>query len=131
MYRTKKCGELMRRDAGAVNKKLPTGEIEIKATSFGILSRAMNVLPFDVADSKNTREDLRLKYRFLDLRNPEVRKNIDVRMNVISFLREQMTGLGFMEIQTPILTASSPEGARDYSGSTFYCPWERWATWFS
>jgi len=107
-------GKIVLRAKEAINKKIPTGEIELKAAGFEVLSKALNVLPFDVAESKSTREELRLKYRFLDLRNPEVRKNIDLRMELISFLRQKMNGLGFMEIQTPILTASSPEGARDY-----------------
>jgi len=107
-------GKIVARAPEAVNKKIATGEVELKSTSFDVLSRAHNTLPFEISDSHNTREDLRLKYRFLDLRNPEVRKNIVLRMELIAFLRKSMTDLGFMEIQTPILTASSPEGARDY-----------------
>jgi aspartyl-tRNA synthetase len=107
-------GRVVPRSQEAVNKKLETGEIEVKADGIEILSKCVNVLPFEIAESHNTKEDLRLKYRFLDLRNPSVRKNIELRAEVISFLRFQMKELGFTEVQTPILTASSPEGARDY-----------------
>ena len=98
----------------AVNPKLSTGEVELKVEKLDVLSRAVNHLPFEIGESAQTREDLRLKYRFLDLRNPEVHKNIVLRSEVARFLRIKMEELGFLEIQTPILTSSSPEGARDY-----------------
>ncbi len=107
-------GDVRLRDAETVNAKLATGLIEVYAESLEILGSCRNMLPFEIAESKGTREDVRLKYRYLDLRNPEIHKNIMLRSQVVSFLRRQMEDLGFVEIQTPILTASSPEGARDY-----------------
>ena len=107
-------GVLQERDSETVNPKIATGEVELKANSLDVLSKAVSQLPFEISESTQTREDLRLKYRFLDLRNPEIHKNIITRANVISFLRTRMEELGFVEIQTPILTSSSPEGARDY-----------------
>ena len=107
-------GELRQRDADTVNTKLATGEVELKVENLSILGKSHNQLPFEVSESINTREEVRLKYRFLDLRNPDVHKNIVLRSAVIRFLREKMEELGFMDIQTPILTSSSPEGARDY-----------------
>ena len=86
----------------------------LEAHSIEILGKVYRPLPFEIATSKEIREDLRLKYRFLDLRNPKVMSNMIFRSNVIAFLRQKMTELGFMEVQTPILCASSPEGARDY-----------------
>ncbi len=97
-----------------VNPKLKTGEIEILADEIEVLGAVYAPLPFDVEDSKNVREDVRLKYRFLDLRNPELYKNIIFRSQVIDFMREEMKSMGFLEISTPIITASSPEGARDF-----------------
>ena len=107
-------GTLESRAGEAVNPKLATGEVELKIENINVLSRAVNQLPFEISESAQTREDLRLKYRFLDLRNPEVHKNIVLRSEVAKFLRLQMEALGFLEMQTPILTSSSPEGARDY-----------------
>lgn len=107
-------GDVRLRDAETVNAKLETGLVEVYAESLEILGTCKNMLPFEIAESKGTREDVRLKYRYLDLRNPEIHKNILLRSKVVSFLRRQMEELGFVEIQTPILTASSPEGARDY-----------------
>ena len=107
-------GVLQERDSETVNSKIATGEVELKANSLDVLSKAVSQLPFEISESTQTREDLRLKYRFLDLRNPEIHKNIITRANIISFLRTRMEELGFVEIQTPILTSSSPEGARDY-----------------
>ena len=86
----------------------------MEAHSIDILGKVYSQLPFEIQTSKETREDLRLKYRYLDLRNQKVKNNMIFRSNVIAFLRQKMTELGFMEIQTPILCASSPEGARDY-----------------
>jgi aspartyl-tRNA synthetase len=107
-------GTVIERDEDTINKKLDTGYIEIVAETISVLGRVRSPLPFEVASSKEIKEDLRLKYRFLDLRNREVQKNIILRSRVISFIRTKMTELGFLEIQTPILTSSSPEGARDY-----------------
>ncbi len=107
-------GRVIARDEETVNPKLDTGLVELKADSLKILGPCKNMLPFDITDSTSTREEVRLKYRFLDLRNPTIHNNIMLRSKVISFLRGEMEKLGFTEIQTPILTCSSPEGARDY-----------------
>ncbi len=107
-------GVVTKRDEETVNEKLETGLVEVKATELEILGPCQSALPFEISSSTQTREDVRLKYRYLDLRNPKIHQNIVLRSKVISFLRAQMEELGFMEIQTPILTASSPEGARDY-----------------
>ena len=110
-------GKIEKRDEETYNPKIPTGTIELEAHSIEILGKVYRPLPFEIATSKEIREDLRLKYRFLDLRNPKVMSNMIFRSNVIAFLRQKMTELGFMEVQTPILCASSPEGARDYISS--------------
>ena len=102
------------RDADNINPKLDTGHIELRADSITVLGPCKNALPFDIRESTATREEVRLKYRFLDLRNPAIHQNIVLRSKIIRFLRSRMEELGFLEIQTPILTASSPEGARDY-----------------
>ncbi|MGN1160946.1 MAG: aspartate--tRNA ligase, partial [Candidatus Fimenecus sp.] len=107
-------GTVVKRDEETVNKKLKTGELEVKVDSVEILGECTENLPFDISESTDTREDVRLTYRFLDLRNKKVHDNIMFRSQVVSFLREKMTSLGFTEITTPILTCSSPEGARDY-----------------
>ena len=107
-------GTVVQRDPETINIKIPTGYVEVAAKSLTILSRAVSGLPFEIDQSKETREDLRLSYRFLDLRNPKVHENIVLRSQIIAHLRQKMTQLGFLEIQTPILSASSPEGARDY-----------------
>ena len=107
-------GEIEHRDEETYNPKIPTGTIELEAHHVDILGKVYRQLPFEIATSKETREDVRLKYRYLDLRNIKVRDNMIFRSNVISYLREKMTEMGFLEIQTPILCASSPEGARDY-----------------
>lgn len=107
-------GVIQHRDEETYNPKIPTGTIELEAHSVDILGKVYKTLPFDITTSKEIREDLRLKYRYLDLRNTKVRDNMIFRSNVISFLRQKMTEMGFLEIQTPILCASSPEGARDY-----------------
>jgi aspartyl-tRNA synthetase len=103
------------RERASKNPKLPTGDIEIVPTAIEVLGRCRyNELPFQVNRSREADEAARLKYRYLDLRNPEVKKNIILRCNVVAALRKSMTEHGFLEITTPILTASSPEGARDY-----------------
>ncbi|MDY5576235.1 MAG: aspartate--tRNA ligase [Lachnospiraceae bacterium] len=102
------------RDEETYNPKIPTGTIELEAKKVDILGKVYTTLPFEIMTSKEIREDLRLKYRYLDLRNQKVKDNMIFRSNVISFLRQKMTEMGFLEIQTPILCASSPEGARDY-----------------
>jgi aspartyl-tRNA synthetase len=107
-------GVMEHRDEETYNPKIPTGTIELEAQRVEMLGKVYTQLPFEVASSKETREDLRLKYRYLDLRNNKVKDNIIFRSEVISFLRQKMTEMGFLEIQTPILCASSPEGARDY-----------------
>ena len=107
-------GKVTKRDEETVNAKLATGMVEVRADSLEILGPSQQFLPFDIDTSTQTREDVRLKYRFLDLRNPKVHNNIVLRAQIISYLRKQMEEMGFLEIQTPILTASSPEGARDY-----------------
>ena len=96
------------------NPKLKTGEIEIEVKSIELLGPVLQTLPFEIENSKDVREDIRLKYRYLDLRNPKVFSNILFRSKINSYLRKKMEELGFNEITTPILTASSPEGARDY-----------------
>ena len=107
-------GNVTRRDEETVNPKLATGMVEVRVDTVEILGPNVLGLPFEISNSTQTREDVRLKYRFLDLRNPKIHNNIVLRSQVISHLRKQMEEMGFMEIQTPILTASSPEGARDY-----------------
>ena len=107
-------GLVEKRDEETYNPKIPSGTIEVEAHSIKILGKVYSQLPFEIQTSKEIREDLRLKYRYLDLRNQKVKDNMIFRSNVISFLRQKMTDMGFMEIQTPILCASSPEGARDY-----------------
>lgn len=107
-------GVVRKRDEDTVNPKLDTGLVELHADSIKVLGECKNILPFEIRDSVATREEIRLKYRYLDLRNPAIHKNIVLRSEVINFFRNRMQELGFMEIQTPILTASSPEGARDY-----------------
>ena len=107
-------GPVEKRDEETYNPKIPTGTIEMEAQQITVLGKVYSQLPFEIMTSKETREDIRLKYRYLDLRNAKVKDNIIFRSQVISFLRQKMTEMGFLEIQTPILCASSPEGARDY-----------------
>jgi len=103
------------RERASKNPKLETGDIEVVPDSVDVLGKCRyNALPFQISRSTEADENIRLKYRYLDLRNPEVKKNIIMRCNVVSALRQAMTAHGFLEITTPILTASSPEGARDY-----------------
>ena len=107
-------GTVEKRDEETYNPRIPTGTIELEAKKIEVLGRVYRQLPFEVMTSKEIREDVRLKYRYLDLRNAKVKYNIIFRSQVISYLRQKMTEMGFLEIQTPILCASSPEGARDY-----------------
>ena len=107
-------GPIEHRDEETYNPKIPTGTIELEAKSVDILGKVYKQLPFEIMTSKETREDVRLKYRYLDLRNAKVKDKMFFRSKVISYLREKMVEMGFLEIQTPILCASSPEGARDY-----------------
>ncbi len=103
------------RERASKNPKQPTGEIEVVPTEIKILGRCRyNELPFEINRSRDADESVRLKYRYLDLRNPAVKNNIILRCNVVAALRQAMTEHGFLEITTPILTVSSPEGARDY-----------------
>ena len=106
-------GKVVKRDADTINSKLPTGEIELQASEILVQSTA-DVLPIQVAGDQEYPEDMRLKHRYLDLRREKLHDNIVLRSKVISYLRQSMIEQGFTEFQTPILTASSPEGARDY-----------------
>ena len=107
-------GKVEQRDEETYNPKIPTGTIEVEAEEITVVGEVYSQIPFEIQTSKEVREDVRLKYRYLDLRNPKVRDNILFRSQVIAFLRRKMEEMGFVEIQTPILCASSPEGARDY-----------------
>ena len=107
-------GAVTKRDEETVNEKLSTGYIEVEADKIEVLGPCQRNLPFEIDASMQTREDVRLKYRYLDLRNRKIHDNIVLRSKILSYLRSQMEEMGFLEIQTPILTASSPEGARDY-----------------
>lgn len=107
-------GEVLRRSEENVNPKLKTGFIEIKCEELKLISKSRELLPFEITSSTDTKEELRLKYRFLDLRNKELHSRIQLRSEILHFLRNKMHEMGFTEIQTPILSASSPEGARDY-----------------
>ncbi len=103
------------RERESKNKKIPTGEIEVVPSDIKVLGKCRHAqLPFEINKSKDADENVRLKYRYLDLRNPAVKSNIILRCQVVAELRRLMTEKGFLEITTPILTASSPEGARDY-----------------
>lgn len=107
-------GVIEKRDEETYNPKIPTGTIELEAHQVEVLGEVYQNLPFEIQTSKEVREDVRLKYRYLDLRNRKVKDNIVFRSRVIAYLRQQMSEMGFLEVQTPILCASSPEGARDY-----------------
>ena len=106
-------GTVVRRDEDTINRENPTGEVEVKIQSFEVLS-AVESLPLNVSSISDSSEEARLKYRFLDLRREKIHKNIVLRSNIISSVREKMKKAGFLEISTPILTSSSPEGARDF-----------------
>ena len=107
-------GTVVLRDADTINPKISTGTVEVHAESLTVLGKCVESLPFEPAMSTDTREEVRLRYRFLDLRNSHMRDNMLLRSHVISALRHKMEELGFVEMQTPILSTSSPEGARDY-----------------
>ncbi len=107
-------GTVSERDPETVNEKLDTGKVELVVESLTLLGKCKNMLPFDISDSRSTREDVRLKYRYLDLRSDRLHNNIVLRSNIIRTMRKCMEEKAFLEIQTPILTASSPEGARDF-----------------
>ena len=107
-------GVVRRRRSDMINPNMETGEVEVVISDIEVLGEALPVLPFEVAHSKESLEDTRLKYRYLDLRNSEVHNNILFRSRVISYIRDLMRVMDFTEIQTPIVTASSPEGARDF-----------------
>ena len=109
------------------NLKMPTGEIEIEAEKISILGKCQNVLPFEINEAQQTKEELRLKYRFLDLRNQELHERILKRAKILQFVRNRLTELGFAEFQTPILANTSPEGARDFIVPTVYAPGEFYA----
>ena len=107
-------GIVRKRDEETINKNIATGEVELFAKEIVILGKRLKNLPFEVNTDKEVREDLRLQYRFLDLRNNRLKENLILRAKVLQYIRNQMTERGFLEVQTPILTSSSPEGARDY-----------------
>ena len=107
-------GIIRKRNEDDYNANLTTGTIELLVQDIEILGKSKHVLPFDKKTSHEVSEELRLKYRYLDLRNKKVRKNINLRAKVLKFLRDEMDSLGFLEVQTPIISASSPEGARDF-----------------
>ena len=107
-------GTVRKRSEEDYNNKIATGTIEILASSVEVLGSAPNELPFEIVTSTNVSEDVRLKYRFLDLRNEKVHSNIVLRSKILKFLRNKMDSMNFTEVQTPIITASSPEGARDF-----------------
>ncbi len=107
-------GKVVKRDDDTVNNKIATGTVEVVAESLTVLGKCKNNLPFEVVTSTSVNEDARMRYRFLDLRNPKVHNNILLRSQVITHLRNKMNEMGFVDIATPILGVSSPEGARDY-----------------
>ena len=107
-------GEVKKRDEETINPKLKTGLVEIRIEEIEVLGKRTKNLPFEINADQDVREDLRLQYRFLDLRNSRLKDNLILRSKVIQFLRNEMINQGFLEVQTPILTSSSPEGARDY-----------------
>ncbi len=118
-------GKVLERESK--NPKMETGDIEVDANSIELLGKCKNVLPFEISDAPKTKEELRYKYRYLDLRNPETHKILVKRAQILNFVRNKLTDMGFMEVQTPILTSSSPEGARDYIVPTVNAPGEFYA----
>lgn len=109
------------------NPKMETGDIEVEVSKITVLGKCESVLPFEISDASNTKEELRLKYRFLDLRSKELHQRIVKRAEILRFVRNKMSDMGFVEVQTPILTSSSPEGARDYIVPTINAPGEFYA----
>ncbi len=107
-------GAVRKRDEATVNTKIDTGRVELVADTLTVLGKSHNMLPFDVRESRKSKDELRLKYRYLDLRNPKNHENLVMRSKIIRHLRNKMEDKNFLEMQTPILTASSPEGARDF-----------------
>ena len=107
-------GKVRLRNKETINEKIPTGKVELFVDSFVILGKRTRPIPFDIKNNRAVREDLRLEYRFLDLRSRKSLENLKLRAELLQFLRNQMIEEGFLEVQTPILTSSSPEGARDY-----------------
>jgi len=107
-------GTVEKRDPDTVNTKIETGYVELVATELQVLGKSKNMLPFEVRASRQSKDELRLKYRYLDLRNPKNHENLVMRSKIIRHLRNKMEDKGFLDMQTPILTASSPEGARDF-----------------
>ena len=118
-------GEVVERSAK--NPNMQTGDIEVKISSIEVLGKCQNVLPFEIADAQNTKEELRLKHRYLDLRNQKNHDMVVYRAKVLNYVRSTLTDMGFLEVQTPILTSSSPEGARDYIVPTINAPGEFYA----
>lgn len=107
-------GILRKRDEDTINKKIKSGEVELLISELDVLGESLHELPFEIMSNKQVSEDVRLKYRYLDMRNDKVKDNILLRSEILHFLRNKMYDLSFTEVQTPILTASSPEGARDF-----------------
>ena len=118
-------GEVVERSSK--NPNMATGDIEVKISSIEVLGKCQNVLPFEIADAQNTKEELRLKHRYLDLRNQKNHEMVVYRAKVLNYVRNKLTDMGFLEVQTPILTSSSPEGARDYIVPTINAPGEFYA----
>ena len=107
-------GTLRKRSVDTINEKLKSGEVELLVSKLDVLGTSLHELPFEIRESKSVSEDIRLKYRYLDMRNDKVKDNILLRSEILHYIRNKMYDLGFTEVQTPILTASSPEGARDF-----------------
>ena len=107
-------GTLRKRSVDTINEKIKSGEVELLVSKIDMLGESLHELPFEIRESKSVSEDIRLKYRYLDMRNEKVKDNILLRSEILHYLRNKMYDLGFTEVQTPILTASSPEGARDF-----------------
>ncbi len=127
---TKECtitinGTVLERESK--NAKMETGDVEVEVLTLQVLGKCQNVLPFEIADAPKTKEELRLKYRYLDLRNPVNHDLVVTRAKMLNFVRNKLTNMGFLEVQTPILTSSSPEGARDYIVPTINAPGEFYA----
>ena len=107
-------GIVRKRSEDTINNNLKTGELELLVDKLEVLGTSLHELPFQIVSSKEANEELRLKYRYLDMRNNKVKENFKLRSDVLHFIRNKMYDQGFTEVQTPILTASSPEGARDF-----------------